>query len=151
MIRFISKPDDIVETLRFRLQDLNKDKFYTVEIKEKKSQRSLEQNSLLWKNLQMASQEMGQDLMDTYCNLLEQADVKSDFVVTAFDMTEELRKSFRGAKFIKMVEVNGKEGWLFKVWIGSSKMSVQECTELLERSFDLLEELGINYHLPEWR
>ena len=135
----------LVENQQIQNLPLEIDKEYAMEIKEIKSKRSLQQNKLLWKNIQLASKMMGQDLMDTYCNLLEEADAKSDFIITPFEMAESLRRSFRGVRFIRMQDVNDKPCYVYKVYIGSSKMNVQEMNELIERSFDLLSELGINY------
>lgn len=120
-----------------------KEQKYSLEIKQYYDKRSLEQNRMLWHNLQIISEELGQDIMKTYCDLLERADAKSDFVITAFEMSEQLRKSFRGVRFIKMQEVNGKDCYIYKVYLGSSKMDKKEMSQLLEISFDLLAELGI--------
>lgn len=135
----------LIENQQYKELELDTDKEYVMEIKEIKQKRSLQQNKLLWKNIQLASKKLGQDLMDTYCNLLEEADAKSDFVITPFEMAEALRKSFRGVKFIRMQEVNNKPCFVYKVYLGSSKMNVQEMNELIDRSFDLLSKLDINY------
>lgn len=81
--------------------------------------------------------------MDVYCAVLERADALSDFVITATDMEDALRKSFRGVKFIRMQEVNGKDCYIYKVYLGSSKMDVKEMNELLEITKHLCNELGI--------
>lgn len=140
-MKLVNTPDKLIT----KLLELDRDKVYQMEIKEPKSKRSLEQNRLLWKNLQLASKELGQDLMKTYCDLLEEADVKSDFLIVSTEMSEALRKTFRGVLFLRKQEVNGKDCFVYKVFLGSSKMTVNECQELLDRSFDLLERLGINY------
>lgn len=135
----------LIENQQYKDLKLDTSKEYVMELKEAKSKRSLQQNRLLWKNLQLASKKLGQDLMDTYCNLLEEADAKSDFVITPFEMDEALRKSFRGVRFIRTQEVNGKQCFVYKIYLGSSKMNVQEMNELIDRSFDLLSKLDINY------
>lgn len=122
---------------------LDIDKQYIVEIKEPKSKRSLEQNKLLWQLIHKIAKETYQDDMTVYCTALERADAKSDYVITAIDMEEALRKSFRGVKFIRMQEVNGKECYVYKVYIGSSKMNTKEMTELLDIVFQICAELGI--------
>ena len=122
---------------------LDMDKQYLVEIKEPKSKRSLEQNKLLWKLLHKIAKETYQNDIDVYCAVLERADAKSDYVITAIDMEDALRKSFRGVKFVRMQEVNGKECYVYKVFIGSSKMNTKEMNELLEIVFQICSELGI--------
>lgn len=130
---------DIVQEL-FKL---DMDKQYLIEIKEPKSKRSLEQNKLLWMLIHKIAKETYQDDMEVYCTALERADAKSDYVITAIDMEDALRKSFRGVKFVRMQEVNGKECYVYKVYIGSSKMNTKEMNELLEIVFQMCGELGI--------
>lgn len=122
---------------------LDIDKRYVVEIKEPKSKRSLEQNKLLWQLIHKIAKETYQDDMDVYCTALERADALSDYVITAIDMENALRKSFRGVKFLRMQEVNGKECYVYKVYLGSSKMNVAEMNELLEIVFQICSELKI--------
>lgn len=122
---------------------LDIDKQYVVEIKEPKSKRSLEQNKLLWQLIHKIAKETYQDDMEVYCTALERADALSDYVITAIDMENALRKSFRGVKFLRMQEVNGKECYVYKVYLGSSKMNVAEMNELLEIVFQICSELKI--------
>ena len=131
------------------LLKLDMDKFYVCEIKEPKSQRSLEQNKLLWSLIHRVAKETYQDDMDVYCAVLERADALSDYVITAVDMEEALRKSFRGVKFIRMQEVNGKDCYVYKVYLGSSKMNTAEMTELIEITMQVANELGIDTR-EEW-
>ena len=126
------------------LLKLDMDKFYICEIKEPKSKRSLEQNKLLWKLIHLISKETYQDDMDVYCGVLERADALSDYVITAVDMEEALRKSFRGVKFIRMQEVNGKDCFVYKVYLGSSKMNTSEMNELIEITMQVCSEYGID-------
>lgn len=136
--------DIITELLK-----LDMDKTYICEIKEPKSKRSLEQNKLLWSLIHRIAKETYQDDMDVYCAVLERADALSDYVITAVDMQDTLRKSFRGVKFIRMQEVNGKDCYVFKVYLGSSKMNTAEMTELIEITMQVASELGIDTR-EEW-
>lgn len=126
------------------LLKLDMEKTYICEIKEPKSKRSLEQNRLLWKLIHLIAKETYQDDMTVYCAVLERADALSDYVITAMDMQDTLRKSFRGVKFIRMQEVNGKDCFVYKVYLGSSKMNTSEMTELIEITMQVCSELGID-------
>ena len=126
------------------LLKLDMDKVYICEIKEYKSKRSLEQNKLLWKLIHRIAKETYQSDMDVYCTALERADALSDYVITATDMGDALRKTFRGVKFIRMQEVNGKECFVWKVYLGSSKMNTAEMNELIEIAMQICSELGID-------
>ena len=125
---------------------LDMDKLFVVEIKEPKSKRSLEQNKMLWQLIHAIAKETHQDDMEVYCTLLERADALSDYIITAYDMEDELRKCFRGVRFVRKQEVNGKECNIYKVYIGSSKMNTKEMTELLDTTLQLCGELNI----PTW-
>lgn len=138
-MKIIGTIKDIVNEL-FKLE---MDKVYICDIKEPKSKRSLQQNRLLWKLIHSIAKATGQDDMDVYCAVLERADALSDYVITATDMEDALRKSFRGVKFIRMQEVNSRDCYVYKVYLGSSKMDTKEMTELLDITFHLCSELGI--------
>ena len=125
------------------LLKLEMDKLYICEVKAPKSKRSLQQNKLLWKLIHSIAKTTYQDDMEVYCAILERADALSDYVITATDMETALRKSFRGVKFIRMQEVNGKECYVYKVYIGSSKMDTKEMTELLDITLQICGELGV--------
>ena len=125
---------------------LDMDKLFVVEIKEPKSKRSLEQNKMLWQLIHAIAKETHQDDMEVYCSLLERADALSDYIITAYDMEDELRKCFRGVRFVRKQEVNGKDCNIYKVYIGSSKMNTKEMTELLDITLQLCGELNI----PTW-
>ena len=131
------------------LLKLDMDKFYICDIKEPKSKRSLEQNKLLWSLIHRIAKETYQDDMTVYCTVLERADALSDYVITAGDMETTLRKSFRGVKFIRMQEVNGKDCYVYKVYLGSSKMNTSEMTELIEITMQVCAELNIDTR-EEW-
>lgn len=125
------------------LLKLEKDKLYVCEIKQPKSSRSLEQNRLLWKLIHSIAKATYHDDMEIYCGILEKADALSDYVITATDMEDALKKSFRGVKFIRTQEVNGKECFVYKVYIGSSKMDTKEMKELLDITLQICGDLGI--------
>lgn len=131
------------------LLKLDMDKTYICEIKEPTSKRSLHQNRLLWRLIHLIAKETFQDDFDVYCAVLERADALSDYVITAVDMAETLRKSFRGVKFIRMQEVNGRDCFVYKVYLGSSKMNTAEMTELIEITMQVCAELGIDTR-EEW-
>ena len=119
------------------------DKYYDVSIKEPTNKRSLQQNKMLWSLIHSIAKATNQDDNDVYCGLLEKADALSDYIITAVEMEDALRKSFRGIKFMRMQEVNGKDCYIYKVYLGSSKMNTKEMTELLETAIQIASELEI--------
>ena len=140
MIKLSGRIKDIVP----ELLKLDKDKMYLCEVKEPKSKRSIEQNNMLWQLIHIIAKETHQDDMDVYCGCLERADALSDYVITAYDMADDLRKCFRGVRFVRKAIVNGKECNIYKVYIGSSKMDTKEMTELINVTMQIASEFGID-------
>lgn len=122
---------------------LEQDNTKFFEVKEKKTTRSLQQNKLLWELIHKIAKQQNQEDMEVYCALLERADAKSEYIITATEMEEALRKTFRGVKFIRKQLVNNKECNIYKVYLGSSKMNTMEMTELLDITIQLCSELEI--------
>ena len=122
---------------------LEQDNTKFFEVKEKKTTRSLQQNKLLWELIHKIAKQQNQEDMEVYCALLERADAKSEYIITATEMEEALRKTFRGVKFIRKQLVNNKECNIYKVYLGSSKMNTKEMTELLDVTIQLCSELEI--------
>ena len=137
-MRIVGTKNDIIK----EILELD-EKYYVCDINEPKSKRSIEQNKMLWKLIHLISEKTYNDDNDVYCSLLERADAKSDYVITATDMEQELRKSFRGVKFIRMQEVNNKDCYVYKVYIGSSKMTIKEMSKLLEIAMQVCSEYKI--------
>lgn len=146
MVRITGKIKDIIPDLL----KLDMDKLFVVEVKEPKSKRSLEQNRMLWQLIHSIAKHQHHDDMEVYCALLERADALSDYIITAYDMEDDLRKCFRGVRFIRKQEVNGKECNIYKVYIGSSKMNTKEMTELLDITLQVCAELGIPTELYDY-
>ncbi len=119
-----------------------------VEVKFHKSQRSLEQNRLLWALLgKMAVALSGNkrkvSTEECYCLMLEEANVSYDYLLALPEAEPMLRQSFRVIRKIDEREVNGKTLNLYQYFIGSSKFDTKEMTELIEATLDKLAELGI--------
>ena len=132
-----------IKNLIPKLMEMDLDKYYDVSIKEPTNKRSLQQNKMLWSLIHSIAKATNQEDNDVYCALLEKADALSDYIITAVEMEDALRKSFRGIKFMRMQEVNGKDCYIYKVYLGSSKMNTKEMTELLETAIQIASELGI--------
>lgn len=133
--------DNYVPTSLF--EGLNQDISYQVEIKPYRSKRSLQQNSMLWKLISEIAQKTNQDDYEVYCALLERANALSDYVMTEKEISEEMKLCFRGVKFMRVMQINGKDRYIYKVYLGSSKMNTKEFTELLDEAIKLASEVGI--------
>lgn len=126
-----------------KIMQLDLNKIYSVEIKEPKSKRSLQQNKMLWELIHKIAKQQKQNDMEVYCELLERADAKSDYILARPDTEEGLRKTFRGVKFIRQQIIGQTIFNVYKVYLGSSKMNTKEMTELLDITIQLCSELQI--------
>ncbi len=126
-----------------KIAELDSNRLYIIDIKEQKSQRSLQQNKMLWKLIHLIAKKQNQDDMEVYCTLLERADAKSDYVLAKPETEDYMRKIFRGVKFIRQQEVEDEIFNVYKVYLGSSKMTTKEMTELLNITIQLCSELRI--------
>lgn len=125
-------------------------KFTVIELetKERKSKRSIDQNAMLWvllTKLALASaHDKSPDMVNQmYCAMLEQANVLSEYIIAPEGAEEGLKKAFRAVRKIGEREINGKRGIMYQVWIGSSKFTTKEMTDLIEATLDKLAEFGI--------
>lgn len=130
------------------LEENPSDKKLQVEIKTYKSQRSLEQNRLLWALLgKMAVALSGNkrkvSTEECYCVMLEEANVSYDYLLALPEAEPLLKKTFRVVRKIDERQVNGKTLNMYQYFIGSSKFDTKEMTELIEATLDKLSELGI--------
>lgn len=132
-----------IKDIVVKLMTLDMSKLYSCEIKEPKSKRSIQQNKMLWELIQKIAKKQVQDDMDVYCTLLERADAKSDYILARPETEDGLRRTFRGVKFIRQQEVGDTTFNIYKVYLGSSKMTTKEMTELLEITIQLCSELQI--------
>ena len=44
---------------------------------------------------------------------------------------------------MRVMQINGKDRYIYKVYLGSSKMNTKEITELLDEAIKLASEVGI--------
>jgi hypothetical protein len=81
---------------------------------------------------------------EVYLNAIKKADAKSEYFITSYEMTEELRKNFRGVEFIRYQYVNNKKCYVYKCYLGSSKMTTKEMKELIEILLDMANDTGLD-------
>lgn len=129
------------------LNNLEADKLYSIEIKEAKSKRSLQQNAYLWALLseidRAVNGERSNDEWSIYIDALERAGAKCEYIGALPETEQLLKENFRAIKFIKKIDLNGVDGNMYKVFIGSSKMDSKEMGVLIDAVLDMAEEIGI--------
>ena len=138
-MKFYGNTNDIIK----KLLELDRNKLYSVEIKEPKSKRTLQQNAYMWKLITEIAKVQHQDEADVYIQALETANAKYEFVLGLESIETELRKNFRGVKVLRPETYKGKKMIVYKCFIGSSKMNTKEMSELLEIVISWAVQLGI--------
>jgi hypothetical protein len=134
------------------VENIEKEKNYQLDIKEVKSQRSVNQNKFMWKIIHdivghlQADGQYDIDEMDLYCYILENANCKYEYLIASCDeVIDKLKQTFRAVKYIRNQDVNGKECKVIKCYLGSSKYNVKEMNVLIEKALDLASNYGLNY------
>lgn len=137
------------EELITELLKLEVGKVYSMEIKEPKSKRTLNQNNYMWKLIHEIAKIQQEDEMDIYCLALEEADAKYEFLMGKETILDELRKNFRAVRVVRPIIKNKEKFLVYKCFIGSSKFDKKEMAKLLEIVIRWAEELDINTSLLE--
>lgn len=135
---------DIITSEEIKL--LNKEKIYLLDIEERKKKKTLQQNKFVWKLCQLIAKKLNDDNdeLDVYCNAIEFAGVKADFVMGLPEIEETLKKQFRVVKIVEKREYNEKEMYVYKIFYGSSKFNKEEEAKIIEYLLYLAEKLDIN-------
>lgn len=130
------------------IKGLDPGKTYSIDIKESKSKRSLEQNRYLWALLHeidvAINGEWSNDEWSIYIDALERAGAKCDYIGALPETEDALKENFRAVKFIKKIDLNGREGNMYKVFVGSSKMDTKEMKQLIDTVIEMAEECGVD-------
>ena len=126
------------------LNELSDDKVYAIEIKERKSKRSINQNAFLWAMLHELDKHTSEDMMYWYIMALTDTDSKHEYLLGIDSIEQSLMSVFRAVKKVGKRQVDGKELSMFKCFYGSSKMNVKEMNELIDTVLRYCAELNIN-------
>lgn len=127
------------------MQSLPKDRKMSIEIDEVKNKRSAEQNRYMWALLHDIDEAINgagaSGEWDLYCDCLERAGAKFEYVMCRTEAEKMLKTYFRAVKYAMPAETDGMA--YYKCFYGSSKMNSKEMTVLIDRILDLAAEAGI--------
>jgi hypothetical protein len=123
--------------------DLNKE--YVMELREVRSQRTLQQNKYMWALIRAIAnhENVNQDEVEIYTFALEEANAKYIYLLGTPEAENELKKNFRAVRVVRPTEENGKKFVVYKCFIGSSKMDTKQMKKVLDVIIAWAEELGI--------
>lgn len=105
--------------------------------------RTLEQNALLWKLLDVAAKALHCSSRTVYLNMLERYG-KYTFIGIRKEAAEEFKRQFREEKEVGTCMLNQTEGVQLQCFYGSSTYTVQEMKVLIEGVFTELAKLGVD-------
>lgn len=113
-----------------------------------KSRRSYQQNALMWELIHDIGKARGTDRAnddeDIYLEALVRAGAKYEYIACLPEAEDLLMNQFRAVKYINSFDHHGRKMNQYKVFYGSSKMTTEEMSNLLETVMDMAAEEGIN-------
>lgn len=125
-------------------------KEYCLSVEEIKSKRSKQQNDMLWGLIGEISNKTNTYDWDVYCQLLQMANAKYEYMLVLPDAIPMLEGQMRAVQRLHQTrEVNGKDMEAVKCYYGSSKMSTKEMNVLIDKAIEIAEGYGINTDM--WR
>ena len=126
-------------------EDINKfcpDKTYTVEIKQKRKDRSLNANAALWVLLGEMAAKLRTSKDELYLEMLTRYGVFTHVVVKP-NVVDRVKAEWRTVRELGEVTINGQTGIQLQCYFGSSTYNTQEFTRLLDGVISEAKELGI--------
>lgn len=126
-----------------------------VSIEKYKSRRSIEQNRLMWRLLEIMAQEQGVTSYDCYLDMIEEFGTKFEYIECIKEAVPTLKEMFRAIKIVE--ERKDGKTVMCKVFTGSSQYNTAEMKTLIDSIFDRLAEMGVSadkevsYLWGEWK
>lgn len=117
---------DIEKLLKFEPADAVR-----VEIKRQKNKRSLEQNKYIWQLISLIDEKINGfvgDEMTIYCQVIEEARIKTEYIQTLEEAKKYLEETFR---VVKEIERRGNSV-LYRCYIGTSQFTKEEMSRFIE-------------------
>ena len=118
-------------------------KIYNVSFKKYYSNRSIEQNKMMWTIINRIAKETNNDEFEIYTDGLEKANCASEFLMILPEALNSVKQNFRAVKVCESRQYNNKKMLVIKAFIGSSKYNVKEMNELINYFIQLANELDI--------
>lgn len=129
---------------------LDTSKEYSIEIKEIKRKRSLDQNRYFWKlldEIDTAINGRPYDSWQVYLDCLERANIKYEIVFIPKDISNdskrEMLENYRATKYMLDADCEGITVEMYRCYIGQSKMNTKEMSLLIDTALDMAAEAGV--------
>ena len=148
---------DIPKHYIHSVRELSHERLLEIEINERKAQRSLRQNALLWELIhQIDLHENGRTDKDSemalYINLIKLAKIRIDYYQTLPEAIESLLRAYRYVeiKESRMTE-KGTETVVLACYKGSSNFDTKEMSDFIDTILNYATKVGLNtdYYVDE--
>jgi len=121
------------------------DQVYKIEITEIKSKRSLWQNKMMWALINEIAKHEGMSDNDVYCQIIELAKIRTEFIETIPEAITRLSQAFRVVRVLEeRTSQKGVKTVLLKLYYGSSTFDTKEMSDFIERLLDYAAQIGID-------
>jgi len=148
---------DIPKHYIHSVSDLSKERLLEIDINERKAQRSLRQNALLWELInQIDLHENGRtdkdSEMNLYINLIKLAKIRIDYYQTLPDVVESLLRAYRYVEVKESrISEKGSETVVIACYKGSSQFDSKEMSDFIETVLNYASRIGLNieYYVDE--
>ena len=128
---------------------IDKERLLQIDIQDKKSQRTLQQNAYIWALMTEIDKKENRyadkdSLMDLYKNLIKMARVRIDYLQGIPQALEMLQDAFRVVEVIESrTSEKGVETHLFACYRGTSQFSKEEMSDFVEVILQYAQNTGI--------
>lgn len=131
------------------VKELEKDS-YVIDMTRRKPKRSNDQNAMMWAIIHdIAEKRNGrantENEWDVYIEALENAGAKYELFTCLPQAEDMLRAHSRAIKYVSSYYNKGKKFNAYKVFYGSSTMTTEEMSKLLDEVLDMAAKEGIYY------
>lgn len=126
-----------------RLAKLMDGKEYSIGFEKKPDKKTDQQRKFLWALIhEIGVEQSGRpdNDWDVYCQALERANVKFEFIAVKPEAENFLRRQFRA---VQKIEEMGQFN-LYKIFVGCSQMTKKEMSLLIDTVLDMAEEVGLD-------
>lgn len=119
-----------------------------LEIKRQKDKRTLKQNRYIWLIISMIDEKINgycSDEMNIYCQIIEQAKIKTDYIQTLEGAKKRLEDIYR---VVKEIEKRGNSV-LYRCYLGTSQFTKEEMIRFIEVLINRAYQEGIDVYQYE--
>lgn len=133
---------DLDEDFRHQWDKLH-DKDVDISIKKYSEPRTLRANAYLWTLITEIGNALRQDKEDVYVDMLKQYGQGGAIAVQG-KYALQFERTNKYTEFLGMSELNGKNWWHYRFWVGSHEYNREEFSILLEGVLQEARQLGID-------